>query len=135
MIIFIGGPTHTGKTILAQRLMERLRVPYLSEDHLKMGLFRGWPGCGMYPEGQQEAVGAYESVIEQREEDDPDPVELIQESETCGRNVSRKALTFSISAGTTNRSCLMSSPGSARKFPNRRHNFSENTCFFSPDGL
>ncbi len=40
MIIFITGATHTGKTVLAQRLLERHRIPYLSIDHLKMGLIR-----------------------------------------------------------------------------------------------
>lgn len=40
MILLIGGPSHTGKTALAQRLMEREGVPYLSIDHLKMGLIR-----------------------------------------------------------------------------------------------
>lgn len=40
MIIFITGPTHTGKTKLAQKLLERLHIPYLSIDHLKMGLIR-----------------------------------------------------------------------------------------------
>jgi len=58
MIIFIGAPTHTGKTMLAQRLMERFQTPYLSEDHLKMGLFRGWPDCGFHPEGSDEDISA-----------------------------------------------------------------------------
>lgn len=40
MIILISGTTHTGKTLTAQRLMERLNFPYLSVDHLKMGLIR-----------------------------------------------------------------------------------------------
>ncbi len=40
MIVLISGPTHTGKTLLAQRLLERYRFPYLSIDHLKMGLIR-----------------------------------------------------------------------------------------------
>lgn len=40
MIILIAGATHTGKTLLAQRLLERHRYPYLSIDHLKMGLIR-----------------------------------------------------------------------------------------------
>ena len=40
MIILIGGATHTGKTLLAQRLLERYHFPYLSIDHLKMGLIR-----------------------------------------------------------------------------------------------
>lgn len=40
MIILIAGTTHTGKTLLAQRLLERYKYPYLSLDHLKMGLIR-----------------------------------------------------------------------------------------------
>ena len=40
MIILITGASHTGKTLLAQRLLEKYRYPYLSIDHLKMGLIR-----------------------------------------------------------------------------------------------
>lgn len=40
MIILISGTTHTGKTALAQRLMEHYKIPYFSIDHLKMGLIR-----------------------------------------------------------------------------------------------
>lgn len=40
MIILIAGSTHTGKTALAQRLMEQYKIPYYSIDHLKMGLIR-----------------------------------------------------------------------------------------------
>lgn len=40
MVILIGGASHTGKTLLAQRLMERYRYPALSIDLLKMGLIR-----------------------------------------------------------------------------------------------
>ena len=40
MIILITGASHTGKTLLAQRLLERYQYPYLSIDHLKMGLIR-----------------------------------------------------------------------------------------------
>lgn len=40
MIYLITGASHTGKTNLAQKLMERLKIPYLSIDHLKMGLIR-----------------------------------------------------------------------------------------------
>ena len=40
MIIMIGGASHTGKTAYAQRLLEKYRYPYLSIDHLKMGLIR-----------------------------------------------------------------------------------------------
>lgn len=40
MIILITGASHTGKTLLAQKLLERFKFPYLSIDHLKMGLIR-----------------------------------------------------------------------------------------------
>jgi len=40
MIILIAGATHTGKTLLAQKLLETYQYPYLSLDHLKMGLIR-----------------------------------------------------------------------------------------------
>ena len=40
MIILITGASHTGKTVLAQNLLEQYRYPYLSIDHLKMGLIR-----------------------------------------------------------------------------------------------
>ncbi len=40
MVILIAGDTHTGKTLLAQKLLEKYNYPYLSIDHLKMGLIR-----------------------------------------------------------------------------------------------
>lgn len=40
MVILIGGTTHTGKTLLAQKMLEKYKYPYLSIDHLKMGLIR-----------------------------------------------------------------------------------------------
>ena len=40
MVILITGASHAGKTLLAQRLLEKRRYPYLSIDHLKMGLIR-----------------------------------------------------------------------------------------------
>ena len=40
MIILITGASHTGKTLLAQKLLEKYGYPYLSIDHLKMGLIR-----------------------------------------------------------------------------------------------
>ena len=40
MIILITGASHTGKTALAQKLLEKYSYPYLSIDHLKMGLIR-----------------------------------------------------------------------------------------------
>ena len=40
MVILITGASHTGKTVLAQRMLEKYQYPYLSVDHLKMGLIR-----------------------------------------------------------------------------------------------
>ena len=40
MVFLIAGASHTGKTALAQRLLEQYKYPYLSIDHLKMGLIR-----------------------------------------------------------------------------------------------
>ena len=40
MVILIAGTSHTGKTLLAQKLLEKYKYPYLSIDYLKMGLIR-----------------------------------------------------------------------------------------------
>ena len=40
MIILITGASHTGKTLLAHKMLEKYKYPYLSIDHLKMGLVR-----------------------------------------------------------------------------------------------
>ncbi len=40
MILLITGASHTGKTLLAQKLLEKYKYPYVSIDHLKMGLIR-----------------------------------------------------------------------------------------------
>lgn len=40
MIILIAGASHTGKTWISQKLLEKYKYPYLSIDHLKMGLIR-----------------------------------------------------------------------------------------------
>ncbi len=58
MILLISGPSHTGKTALAQRLMERYRIPYLSLDHLKMGLIRSGQ-THLTPCDDDEALTAY----------------------------------------------------------------------------
>ena len=36
----IAGASHTGKTALSQKLLEKYKYPYFSIDHLKMGLIR-----------------------------------------------------------------------------------------------
>ena len=40
MVILITGASHVGKTLLAQKMLEKYKSPYLSIDHLKMGLIR-----------------------------------------------------------------------------------------------
>lgn len=40
MVVLINGASCTGKTNLAQQLMEKYKIPYLSIDHIKMGLIR-----------------------------------------------------------------------------------------------
>ena len=40
MVILITGASHSGKTALAQKMLENFKYPYLSADHLKMGLIR-----------------------------------------------------------------------------------------------
>ena len=40
MVVLISGASHAGKTILAQKLMEKYLIPYVSIDHIKMGLIR-----------------------------------------------------------------------------------------------
>ena len=56
MIILIGGASHTGKTLLAQRLLEKYHYPYLSIDHLKMGLIRSG-NTGLTPMDDDQLTG------------------------------------------------------------------------------
>ena len=53
MVILITGASHTGKTLLAQRLLEKHHIPYLSIDHLKMGLIRSG-NTALTPENDRE---------------------------------------------------------------------------------
>lgn len=55
MIILIAGASHTGKTFLSQRLLEKYQYPYLSIDHLKMGLIRS-KQTNLTPEDDEELV-------------------------------------------------------------------------------
>lgn len=40
MIVLITGASHTGKTLFAQKILEKYKYPYFSIDLLKMGLIR-----------------------------------------------------------------------------------------------
>ncbi len=58
MVYLITGASHTGKTALAQRLLEKHHYPYLSIDHLKMGLIRSG-NTELTPESRHEALTDY----------------------------------------------------------------------------
>ena len=56
MVILITGASHTGKTVLAQRMLEKYNYPYLSVDHLKMGLIRSG-NTRLTPEDDEKLTG------------------------------------------------------------------------------
>ena len=58
MIILIAGASHTGKTALAQQLLEKYKYPYLSIDHLKMGLIRSG-NTNLTPMSEDKVLTAY----------------------------------------------------------------------------
>ena len=62
MIILITGASHTGKTLLAQKMLERFSFPYLSIDHLKMGLIRSG-NTALTPEDDDELTGYLWPVV------------------------------------------------------------------------
>ena len=55
MIILIMGASHTGKTVLAQKLLEEYKYPYFSIDLLKMGLIRSG-STDLTPEDDEELM-------------------------------------------------------------------------------
>ena len=58
MVILIAGASHTGKTALAQKLLEKYKYPYLSIDHLKMGLIRSG-NTNLTPMSEDEKLTEY----------------------------------------------------------------------------
>lgn len=64
MIILISGCSHTGKTLLAQRLLEKYKFPYLSIDHLKMGLIRSGQ-TKLTPEDDKELTPYLWSIVKE----------------------------------------------------------------------
>lgn len=59
MVILIGGGSHAGKTLLAQRLLERYHYPCTSIDHIKMGIIRGNPACGFTATDSDEKISQH----------------------------------------------------------------------------
>ena len=62
MIILITGASHTGKTLLAQKMLEKYHYPYLSIDHLKMGLIRSG-NTALTPEDDEALTGYLWPII------------------------------------------------------------------------
>ena len=58
MVILIAGASHTGKTVLAQKLLQKYGYPYLSIEHLKMGLIRSG-NTTLTPESDDQALTDY----------------------------------------------------------------------------
>jgi putative acetyltransferase len=56
VVVLIGGVSHAGKTLMAQKLLEKYKMPYLSIDHLKMGLYRADTNCGFTPLNNTEHI-------------------------------------------------------------------------------
>lgn len=64
MIILIAGASHTGKTVLAQKILEKYKITYLSIDHLKMGLIRSG-NIDLTPEDDEELVPYLWSIVKE----------------------------------------------------------------------
>ncbi|MBP0987419.1 MAG: adenylate kinase [Oscillospiraceae bacterium] len=64
MIILITGASHTGKTLLAQKLLEIYHIPYLSLDHLKMGLIRSGK-TDLTPYDDEELTGYLWGIVKE----------------------------------------------------------------------
>lgn len=58
MVVLISGASCTGKTALAQRLLEKYKYPYLCIDHLKMGLIRS-KNTNLTPLSDDRELSAY----------------------------------------------------------------------------
>lgn len=64
MIILIMGASHTGKTVLAQKILEKYNITYLSIDHLKMGLIRSG-NTQLIPEDDEELVSYLWPIVKE----------------------------------------------------------------------
>jgi len=56
MVILIGAESCTGKTLMAQKLLEQYKIPYLSTDLIKMGLYRANANCDFSPDDSNEVI-------------------------------------------------------------------------------
>lgn len=56
MVLLVVAESSTGKTLMAQKLLELYKIPYLSMDHIKMGLYRSDKPCGFTPESDNAVI-------------------------------------------------------------------------------
>ena len=56
MVLLIAGASYVGKTLMAQKLLELYKMPYISVDHLKMGLYRSGFDYGFNPESEDKVI-------------------------------------------------------------------------------
>lgn len=56
MVIIIGGASHSGKTFLSKKLIEKYKIPCTNLDHIKMGLIRGFNDCGFSAVDSDETI-------------------------------------------------------------------------------
>lgn len=57
MIIIIGAHSSSGKTLMAQTLMEKYKIPVYSIDRLKMEIYRSDENCGFTPTDSNDLIG------------------------------------------------------------------------------
>ncbi|MGL1893654.1 MAG: hypothetical protein OCD02_18590 [Spirochaetaceae bacterium] len=63
MIILLTGASSTGKTFIAQKILEKFKFTFYSVDHIKMGLFRGDVYCKFTPTDDDEKITKYLAPI------------------------------------------------------------------------
>lgn len=56
MVILLGGVSCSGKTLMAQTLLEKYKISYISIDHIKMGLIKGNTNCGFNATDKDEVI-------------------------------------------------------------------------------
>ena len=64
MVVLIAGASHTGKTLLSQKLLEKYKFPYISIDHIKTGLIRSG-NTALTPEDDKELTAFLWPIIQE----------------------------------------------------------------------
>lgn len=56
MVILLGGASHSGKTFLYKKLIDKYKIPCTSLDHIKMGMICGCNDCGFSAADSDEII-------------------------------------------------------------------------------